>query len=221
MGKVPTPLTEKGADHARDLYELVGVALSWWEASEDIILGLYKHLCGDVEPVGLAAFIQAPRSVRYSMLKLAMQTYSFLITEDEIKTVERSLKQLDKIASTRNEIAHGHVSNFSLTVDGQQSASGNYLLPSLNEGAFHERGFRFHHTPSTLMNFIDQVRKCRGEILSIDLTVNQRVFERSRFGVNDMIFFQLARKISRLEVPGRDAFELMRHLVNSTSSQLE
>jgi hypothetical protein len=62
MAKPKRPLAEKGADNAADLYAMVGAALSWWEASEDAILGLYRQLCGAIEPLAMEAFIHAPFS---------------------------------------------------------------------------------------------------------------------------------------------------------------
>lgn len=76
--------------------------------------------------------------------------------------------RLNKLASIRNEIAHGHVSETNMVEerDGVRItvASENYLMPSLNEGGFHERAFRFHHTAETIFAFQEEVRDHRWAI---------------------------------------------------------
>ena len=211
--KKSKPLSEKGADTAQEMYALVGAALSWWESSEDIILGLFRAICGAVEPVGMEAFIRAPRNVRYSMLRAAMSAYSHLLEPGETEKVDASLKALDKLASLRNEIAHGHVSEVNYSIGAATTASGNYLLPSFHEQGFHERNFRFHHTPETIVQFVTDLRKWRGDIMDVHGAVFNRVGSRTNFGMNSHSFVGIAQRISRYELHGYEAVDQMKALL--------
>lgn len=168
------PLPTEGTPVAADIYTLVGLALSYWEASDDELMGLFGLLCRDVEPVAFAAYVRAPRAVRTSMLKLALEVYGHRLLPEEAARVTKALTRLDKLAATRNEIAHGHVSHHTANEDGVKVAEGNYLLPSYNENGPFERDFRFHHTAATIDAFKEQVRDERWAIRQIRTAIVMR-----------------------------------------------
>ena len=213
MAKKSSKLTAKGADTAQELYVLIGAALSWWESSEDMILGIFRQLCDDIEPVAVASFIRANRSTRYSMLKIAIETYHFRFDEGETATVSKSLRELAKLASGRNEIAHGNVASYSAKDGDAVVAEGNYLMPSFNEGEYHERSFRYHHTPQTIEAFVTQLRHWRGHIMDVWGAMVNRTQGRINGVGNGQLFVQTARRISRLEVFGMDAVSEMKEII--------
>lgn len=178
MAKKPSKLSKNGSPDADELYSLVGSALSYWEGSEDVLMGLFRWLCEQTEPIAVASYIKAPRVVRVSMFDLALEIYSHRLTDEEIAQIRAATSQLNKLSAVRNEIAHGHVENVNRTEqigDVQEVvASGNYLLPSFNEGNWHDRNFRFHHTAETIYDFREEVREHRWAIWEIHLSALSR-----------------------------------------------
>lgn len=156
----------------------------------------------------MEAFIDSPRGRRTRMLRSALQAFQHRLLPEEIKVVEKSLAELDKLAQLRNEIAHGHVSKCTMDEDGRRIAEGNYLLPSLNENGPHERGYRYHHTLETLERFVADVRKWRGDILDVDFALlgrdNEKEFSPEYHGCGYMLRF-ISQKIARYELSGSDA----------------
>lgn len=211
--KSPKPLAEKGAATAIELYLLIGQALSWWESSEDLILGLFRQLCDGVEPVGVKTFISSPRKIRYAMLETAMEIYPYRFEGSEIQSVKTALRSLDGLASKRNEIAHGHVSQFRQVNDGLVEAEGNYLLPSFNENGPFERDFRYHHTAETLEKFITDVRIHRAIIMDVWMNLTNRNQRKIHDLFNGQSFIQHAQRVARLESHGLDAVEMMRQII--------
>lgn len=202
-------LPEKGADTATELYVKIGEALSWWESSEDVILGLFRQICDGIEPMAVTRFVVANRSTRYSMLKAAMQVYPYRFEEGEIEKITSALNKLEKLSKTRNELVHGHVAGMSMQENGIQVASGNFLMPSFNEGGFHERSFRYHHTTQSIAGFIEELRNWRGQIMDVHGDLLNRTQDRLQ-GISDgMSFVETARRIARLEIHGDEAvFEM-------------
>jgi len=201
----------KGADEPREIYQAVGVALSWWEASEDEILGLFKLLCEATEPVAIESFIQAPRAVRGSMLKFAIETYAHRFNEGEAKVVYKAMEKLDILARTRNEIAHGHCSTQTVQIDGDVVASGNYLLPSLNEGEFHERSLRFNHIPETIYAFVEKVREQRGKIMDVRTQIITR--DQQQQHMAEATVRHHVGRVARMELQGDEAIDELRKLI--------
>lgn len=154
MKKSVVPLPPKGADEAAEVYLWVGISLSRWEAAEDSLMGLFRVLCEKREPTAYAAYVAAPRTPRAVMLRGAMDRYSKRFIEGEVKQVEEAMRALDKLASRRNEIAHGYCVHYS-----SASMVGHYLLPSFHEQVLIERDPRFAHTPTTMKQFSDAVTK--------------------------------------------------------------
>ena len=149
-----------------EIYTSVGVALSWWEASEDILMGIFRWLCAEIEPIAFDTYVASSRSTRAKMLQLALSHYKTLFLPEEVETIRASMKALDKLAPMRNQIAHGHVSEAHRTTDGVVTMSGNFLVPSLNEqGQYIVRDFRYAHTASEIDEWRDEVRAKRGLIM--------------------------------------------------------
>lgn len=174
MAKKKTEIPRLGTENAADLYLAVGVALSYWEAAEDAMMSLFRWLCGRVEPVAFAAYVNAPRKVRVFMLCLAIETYRHRLLDAEIEKLTEAISSLDRLASVRNQIAHGTVSKMTLQKgqpDGRKEkiADGNYLLPSLSELGWQQRDFKFHHTAETVNKFEQEVRDHRWTIMQIEM----------------------------------------------------
>lgn len=178
----------------------VGRALSWWEGSEDVLMGVFRWLCMEPEPTAFAAYIASPRGRRSEMLKDAFERYQARFTEQELKTIRAAMKGLDQLAATRNEIAHGHCSSHTSMVDGVQVMTGSYLLPSLNEGHWRERDFRYAHTAETIGKFEARVRELRGEIMDAHHAAVMRRQEARQGGAYKV---DMARQISRAVDTGR------------------
>ncbi|QDC38405.1 hypothetical protein [Sphingobium fuliginis] len=179
MAKAPKVMPAQGDEDALTLYAAVGSALSFWEASEDALMDLFKTLCGEVEPVASIAYVQAPRKVRVSMIRQAIDSYGHRMLDDERSDIVSALNRLDKLAPTRNEIAHGHVSNQTIMETGESGeqtimAQGHYLLPALSEGGWQQRTPRFHHTFDTIYAFQEDVRDQRWLIVQAQFRMAMR-----------------------------------------------
>lgn len=164
----------KGTATAQEIYVRVGLALSYWEASEDALMGFFGLLCRENEPVAFTAYVKAPRVVRFSMLRLAIDIYEHRLTPEEVAGVRTTLSSLEKLATTRNEIAHGHVSHHTAHEGEVKVAEGNYLLPSYNEKGPFERDFRYHHTAETIDQFTAKVQDGRWAIVQVTISIAQR-----------------------------------------------
>lgn len=145
------------------------------------------------------------------MLKFAIETYKHRFQGDEIKTVLTAMKRLEALAEVRNQIAHGHCSQQTATVDGEVVASGNYLLPSLNESRFHERSIRFNHIPDTINAFTMAVREHRGKIMDVSLALQVREQEHKN-GAGYMLDHHVKR-IATKEVVGQEALRELREFL--------
>lgn len=171
MGKTPKPVPTVGTATAAEIYQAVGVAISFWEASEDELMGLFSLLCKEREPTAFDMYVASPRSRRGDMLRDALGRYERRIGTEKAKEVRLILKELDKLAAMRNEIAHGHCSQVSRTENNIKTMSGHYLMPSLNEGGWHERSYRYAHTAETMNEFTVAVRAQRAKIMDIKTEV--------------------------------------------------
>lgn len=204
----------QGASTAEEVLTAVGWALNWWEDSEDEIMGLFKELCAEIEAVASVAFDNAPRAIRSAMLQEALKRYGFRFQGEEISIVKKALKSLDKLASTRNEIAHGRVVHY--TGHGEQGfvlSEGYYLLPSLHEGEQIMRGFRYHHTPKTISEWVEKLRDARWEILKVRLALLVRAQkDRSAASPDWVIQRRKALSIASGEVPASEIGKFMRAL---------
>jgi len=151
-----------------------------------------------------------------------MSAFTHRFEPSEIKSVEKSLKALEKLAELRNEIAHGHVSNYTIQEGDQVLASGNYLLPSLNEKGPHERDFRFHHTLETIAQFVADVRTWRGDIVDVGAKVlmrdNEQEFSPEYNGYGYMLGW-IAQKIARRELGGKEAILQLSDLLKRISDE--
>lgn len=219
-GQTPSNSAIIGAAAPRDLYVAVGEALTWWESSEDIILGLFRQICDEIEPMAVGRFTNALRKNRYQMLKMAMQTYSFRFVDNEIDIVTSALKELGKLADVRDQIAHGNVAVESRMEEGAVAVSGHFLLPSFNEGEFHERTFRYRHTPETISNFVSELRNWRGQIMDVHGALMNRTQSQIHGVPDGFALLQVVRRFARLETFGQKALdELTKYLMRAPSSR--
>ncbi|WP_139165971.1 hypothetical protein [Paracoccus tibetensis] len=157
-----------------ETYLSVGLALSYWEHSEDIQMGLFNLLCVK-EPVARQAFLTAPRSIRVKMLREALERYPEVLSSEETIFVKDALRHLDKLASKRNQIAHGYVQEINSVVDDEVAAEGVFLMPALNEAGMPGlRDARYFLTCTEIDAFRDEVREHRWVIHEVHMAALMR-----------------------------------------------
>ena len=155
-------------------FQSVGEALSYWEASEDVLMGLFNWLI-KYEHIALRAYQRSPRSVRTQLLKDALDYHSGRITDDEKATILDNLKKLEKLAKIRNQIAHGSVVDFSSNMDNEVVLRGVFLMPALNElGLRVSREPRYALTSGQIDEFREVVRDYRWEIFQAQFAATSR-----------------------------------------------
>ncbi|MFC5342492.1 hypothetical protein ACETK8_12595 [Brevundimonas staleyi] len=170
-----TPKPRRGSESAQDIYLSVGLALSWWEAAEDVLMGVFSFLCSKVEPTAFDTYVAGSRSVRSRMLLVALNRYQERFTSAELGEIRAAMKALDRLALMRNQIAHGHVGSRNSTVDGVVVMEGHFLLPSLNEVGHHiARDFRYSHTAADIDEWRDRVRAERARIMDAEMGARMR-----------------------------------------------
>ncbi|WNJ89186.1 hypothetical protein [Bosea sp. 685] len=173
MNNAEAPKLHRGADSAEEIYLAVGIALSWWEGSEDTLMGLFKLLVQNDEPVAIDAYIKSNRAGRGAMLRNALVRYERRLETASAEKILKAMKALDKLAPTRNEIAHGHCSRFKQTVNGTVVMEGHYLLPSFNEAGWHERSLRYTHTVESITAFRADVGEQHAILLNANMAIIQ------------------------------------------------
>ena len=163
---MPPPTLRKGSATPAEIYISVGVALSWWEGADDVLMGLFGWLCSKAEPTAFETYVASSRSARGKMLLSALGRYERRFLETELVEIRAAMKALDRLAQMRNQIAHGHVSSTKRIEDDVVIMEGNFLLPSLNE-AGHQvmRDFRYAHTAQEIDVWRDRVRAERAKIM--------------------------------------------------------
>lgn len=164
-----------GSATAKEIYVSVGLALSYWEGSEDMIMGVFKSLCAKTEPVAFETYVRSNRANRTKMLKRALSTYSDYYTDDESDAILLAVAELNKLAPVRNQIAHGHCSKQRSTQDGKLVMDGHYLVPSVNEnGDRMLREQRYALSAVEIDEWRDAVRDQRGTIMDIYIAAGKR-----------------------------------------------
>ena len=206
-----SPVTRQGSAHPADIYLSVGVALSWWEASEDILMGLFRWLCATSEPVAFEAYVAASRSARGKMLLSALTRYHDHFQPQELIDIRAAVKALDKLSPMRNQIAHGHVSHQRRTSDDILIMDGNFLVPSLNEAGHQtERDIRYAHTAEEIDNWRDRVRAEREKIMDAEGAARKRAQDsRMAMSAEDQRTLALAEAIVQKRTP-ISAFSIVR-----------
>lgn len=129
---------------------------------------LFEAVCQGNEKVGFETYCIAPRQSRDRMLLSALKYYSNEVSPEEIKIIQTAIKELTRLASLRNEIAHGYVSNQTVTENGVKVMEGNYLVSSIDpSGNTVPRGFnlKYAHTAAEIDEWRDKVRIYRGTII--------------------------------------------------------
>lgn len=177
MNKNVSSSIRKGSSTSQEVYLSVGIALSWWEASEDMLEMLFTQLCGGMEPVAIETFRVAPRQSRAMMIKSAIRHHPSRVMPEETSIVIDAIKKIEKLAPTRNEIAHGHVSEINETVDGQVIKSGNFLsstLDPLGHVTSREANKRYAHTAAEIDEWRDKVRLERGKVMDVWMAIMMR-----------------------------------------------
>lgn len=164
----PARALRQGSETAIEIYTAVGIALSWWEGSEDIIMGVFKALCGAKEPVAFDTYVRSGRAARLKMLKDALSKYPGYFTKDETADILSAIGTLNGLVQTRNQIAHGHVAKMRVESDGVLEMDGHFLVPSLNEKGQHMfRDSRYALTAAEIDEWREKVRAERAKIMDI------------------------------------------------------
>jgi hypothetical protein len=175
--KLPKPQFRQGSADPAEIYLSVGVALSWWEASEDVLESLFGHVCGLAEPVAAETFEIAPRVSRTKMIASALRRYGHA-TKDEAQAILAALKALDRLAETRNQIAHGHVSHLNHSEDGHLTMSGNFLVSTVSptgEVGRRKGNLKYALTATEIDQWREQVRYHRGILMDVEIAIFHRL----------------------------------------------
>ena len=174
----PTQATVRvGSATATEIYLSVGVALSFWESSEDILEKLFETLCQNGERVGFESFCAVSRQSREKMLLSALGHYAGQILSEESDSVIQALKELTKLAPFRNQIAHGFVSKMKTTVGGKVVMDGNFIVSTQDpSGKSQPRGLnvKYAHTAFEIDEWRDKVRVHRGTIMDVWMAITIR-----------------------------------------------
>ena len=173
-------------------------------------MGLFRLLCGEREPTAFQTYVASPRNRRSSMLKSAMERYKGHFQDSEVKQLLAAMKAFDKLASIRNEIAHGHCSEVNGIIEGEVAMVGHYLLPSFNERGWHERSFRYSHTADTINAFTTAVREQRGIVMDIQFAIMTRAQDAEiKVSAETKMLIELAKAVADGRIPPE---EVARHL---------
>lgn len=163
-----------GDDSAAAIFVAVGSALSWWEGAEDALMGAFRLVCGELEEAAFNIYVGSNRGQRMRMMKSALETKKGIFGEEDNQKLLTAIKALDKLSEIRNQIAHGHCADYSSTSDGRVVMQGHFLMPSFNEGVWHERSPRYAHTSATIKAFEDSVRLHRWSVIEIWMAALER-----------------------------------------------
>ena len=210
IGYRQTEVALRQGSAPQEIYLAVGIALSWWEGSEDVLMGVFHWLCAKAEPTAFETYVTSSRGNRGKMLLAALKRYQSRFLPDELNEIRSALKVLDKLAPVRNEIAHGHVAENTRTEDGVVVMAGSFLMPSLNEGGWHERSYRYAHTAVEIDDWREKVRTQRARIM--DASFAARIREQEAHQALDMsvkMTISIAEAITERRV-SPDKFELVR-----------
>ncbi len=201
------------------MYVLIGSALSWWETSEQNLASLLRQLCGRVERLAMETFQIAPRAARYKILQSAMKQYAHLFEGDEIERVNAALKNLNRLAEVRNEIAHGFVSEINAQVDEKKVASGCYLVPAFQEGSYAIGDYKYHHVPLTIAAFIEDLRKWRAEIMEVTVSIAMREQAKDQHFPWPYSLEETARNVAARKFHGREALAQLQSLIDLSNGE--
>jgi len=201
-----TPATRQGSPKAVDIYISVGLALSWWESSEDVLMGVFAWLCSKAEPTAFETYVAASRSSRGKMLLAALARYRTRFVKEELDDIRAGMKALDKLSAMRNQIAHGHVGETHCISDDVVVMDGHFLLPSLNETGHHiERSFRFAHTAVEIDVWRDRVRVERAKIMDAHNAARRREQEEDMaLSAEEKSTLRTAEEITEKRIPASD-----------------
>ena len=202
MAKAPKPIPRQGSPKAEEIYTAVGVALSYWEASEDMLMGLFKLLVFDMEPTAFDAYVSSSRGRRNDLLKSVMGRYKHKFKDGEIEQIDGVIKALSRLAEARNEIAHGHCTEAQGSAGEAALMSGNYLVPSFHAEKWLERStaFRYAHTAETIYKFVADVREQRGIVMDVWGQLTDRHNARFKLGNETVFTIQTAKRVATGEI---------------------
>lgn len=181
--------------------------------TEEYVILAFETLCGAIEPIAMQTFRIAPRAARYRMVEAAASQYDHLLIDDEAAQLQLALRRLDKLASVRNEIAHGYILHIGYTENGEQKANGYHLIPSMQEDAFASVEPHYHHTPASILLWIEELRAPRATIAVIGRALRRRLETRRNHTGHSYDLEITARRIVNGRLVGIQAIEAMRELI--------
>jgi hypothetical protein len=154
-----------GAETLEAMFGAVGRVLSLWERSVDVQMGLFGRLVGDLQPIALETYFHAPRSARESMLLLAMEENvarggAAVLSPELRDRVKKALKRAEKLARTRNLIAHGQCTHVTMHENNQLAMKGFFLVPPSHKPNTTDRALEFAFDLADLQQFAEGVSGC-------------------------------------------------------------
>lgn len=164
-----------GSRTAEEIYLAVGMALSWWESSEDMLLGLFRSL-NDNNPDRVAIYIKATRNVRAQMMDKDLGLRPDLLNAYEKSKIQDSINHLKDMVATRNQIGHGFCSHLNISSNNTTTMSGYFLIPAYNEHGPSDRAreMRFALSGKDIHSFIKLIRIHRGVVMDAHFAIMQR-----------------------------------------------
>lgn len=203
-GAGPISIRE-GSATAGELYLAAGIALSFFASGEDMLTQLFKHLCEDREPTAFDTYKKAPRRIRADMLRFAITLNRERFHDEEIKSITKALKAIDKLAETRNEIAHGHCSDVRHSVNGVEVMKGHFIVPSLSERDWKSSDKGFAYSAKDIDSFTEKVREQRGVVMDAYFALVQGEQEAGRVITREgQLTIQRAKQIAYSLIPAAD-----------------
>lgn len=167
---------KKGSDSASEIYVAVGLALSFWESFEDVFMGLFADLCFEEEPTAYKTYVDSNRAQRQKMFKTAVSKDKRFLTSDEKDAIAVIVNKANRLATRRNQIAHGHVTETSVQEDGVSKKTGFFLVPALNDRSQPiARNPVNSLTAAEIGAWTDELRMVRGELLDLSATAHARL----------------------------------------------
>lgn len=168
MSDIENPLrVPKGASSAEAIYLAVGLALSYWEGTQDNILGIYRVLISSGEEGSITKFIEGTRARRAKTLNSLLIKGPSILFADEADKLMTALSELHGLVDARNKIAHGHCSRHRSKTNGIVMVDGFVLSPAFNRGEWIERSTDMSLDDFEINEFTKSVRKIRGVVMDV------------------------------------------------------
>jgi len=159
------PQMMRGDTSPDELLQSVGLALSSWEALEMHLGHLFSVLCDSNTVAAERAYgAVVGHSTRRDMLMAAAEVFC-LVHDQDLKKITKFLDEVGRLASRRNEIAHGLISQHY-----GSEASGYYLGPPIyntNKTALRDYKQKYLYTSDQIKLLSNHFRDYRVKLFHI------------------------------------------------------